>query len=84
MAHKMACSFPVCLCDLNQAVLFLLLCREGSLNAPTVDAEDVLAKCSFWTSGLFSVGQQGSPSFHLCIIITPKQRLSSFQSETNH
>lgn len=58
MAHGMACSFNVCLCVLSFAVLSI--CREGSLNAPTVDAEDVLVKWSFWTD-LLSVGLWGLP-----------------------
>lgn len=42
--------WPVhCPCDLNPAVSFFFfsLCRDGSLNAPTVAAEDALAKSSF-------------------------------------
>lgn len=80
MAHGVACSFNVCPCVLSFAVLSL--CREGSLNAPTVDAEDVLVKCSFWTD-LLSVGLWGLPSLQFSHLQSSIVFFQSLASETN-
>ena len=63
---------------------FVPLCREGSLNAPTVAAEDVLAECSWaifrWASGLTQ-----PPSVHsLNPKATPSSLLQPSASEINN
>ena len=80
MAHRMDCSFTMCPCVLSFAVLSV--CREGSLSAPTVDAEDVLVKCSFWTD-LISVGLWGLSSLHFSHLQSSIVFFQSLASETN-